>query len=72
MSVNKYTIEQTGLDCYPFNVKVHTSVDGGRTYHYAGVGQFFKTLDEALRYVYERDSGFFRGQETDIPRYKRP
>ena len=34
-----------------YNVQVLTSIDGGETFFYCGIGQFAKDLNEAERYA---------------------
>ena len=36
---------------YRYNVQVHKSYDGGKTWWYAGHGRFCRTLAEAHRYA---------------------
>lgn len=45
----KVTIDKLNLpvDNYNYDVKLLTSIDGGKTYYYAGFGRFAKTLKEA-------------------------
>lgn len=52
--MKKYTIETTenGTE-YKYNVKIFTSMDGGRTFYYAGNGKYFKTMKEAENYIKE-------------------
>ena len=36
---------------YQYNVKVLTSVDGGRRWYYCGIGKYVHNLTEAFRYI---------------------
>lgn len=53
-----HTVEElaTPINGYKYNVKEEISLDGGKTYIYAGNGRFFKTLNEAIDYVIEEAS----------------
>jgi hypothetical protein len=39
------------VDGYMFDVQVLTSIDGGNTWYYCGVGRFTKTIRDALQWV---------------------
>ena len=41
---------------YRYNVQVHKSYDGGKTWWYAGHGRFCRTLAEAHRYARKMQS----------------
>ena len=50
-TVTKAIIHVTPGAEKPFNVKILTSVDGGKTFWYAGVGKYFKALDDAADFA---------------------
>lgn len=37
------------MDGYTFSVEVWTSLDGGKTWYYCGIGKYAKTEDDANR-----------------------
>ena len=46
-TLNKIVIQQRDDADFPYNVQLHTSVDGGRSWFYCGIGRFCRTLDDA-------------------------
>ena len=48
--IKKFDIVKTSNAEYPFNVRILTSVDCGRTFFYSGNGKFCKTEEEAEKY----------------------
>lgn len=50
---HQYRIETPAfpIDGYNFNVQVWTSVDGGKTFGYCGIGRFCKTGEEVAEYI---------------------
>lgn len=45
--INKATWHITSFAPYYINVHILTSVDGGKTFYYAGNGRFCETIEEA-------------------------
>lgn len=52
-AINRFAIEPAAQDAWPgyYNVSVHTSVDGGRTFYYCGNGRFCKNLTEVFKFI---------------------
>ena len=56
----EYRVEELSypLDgVYKYNVQVWTSVDGGKSYWYAGIGKYCRNKNEARKFIYEYDRG---------------
>lgn len=51
-AIHKFAVEPSGV--WPgikYNVSVHTSVDGGKTFWYCGNGRFCKNLTEVFKFI---------------------
>ena len=55
--LRKYVIEKLHfpVDGYNYDVKMLTSVDGGKNFYYCGYGKFFRTEEEAVAYKEEQE-----------------
>lgn len=50
--IHKFSIEpSTAWPGLPYNVSVHTSVDGGNTFWYCGNGRFCKNLTDVFKFI---------------------
>lgn len=49
--MNKFEIVKSGNQKYPYNARILTSVDGGKSYYYCGNGRYCKTLQEAFKFI---------------------
>lgn len=49
--MNKFEIVKSGSQKYPYNARILTSVDGGKSYYYCGNGRYCKTLEEAFEFI---------------------
>ena len=57
--INRYTLEKLyfPVDGYTHIVKMITSVDGGKTFYYAGNSRYFTGEDEAEQYKTDLEKG---------------
>ena len=49
--MNKFEIVKSGSQKYPYNARILTSGDGGKSYYYCGNGRYCKTLQEAFEFI---------------------
>lgn len=56
-AINRYQLEPLRLpvDGYSFIVRTLTSIDGGRSFYYAGNSRYFRTEAEAAAYKAEQE-----------------
>ena len=50
--INRFAIEPSSVNPgFPYNVSVHTSVDGGKTFWYCGNGRFCRNLTDVFKFI---------------------
>ena len=65
----KFEVQETGRKDYPYNVQVWHSYDNGKSWYYAGHGEFCRTLEEVERYKRAAADGAER-REKEIQGYR--